>query len=90
MKRYVYNLFNCKIEDVVAEIKQLENFVKEKQQLQNQANSFTQDYDKSKVIDINSTGLIRKRERKDENVDANESELGGKKEKLDKTEDKKI
>jgi hypothetical protein len=59
----------------------LDNFVKEKQQLQNQTNSFTQDYDKTKVIDINSTGLIRKRERKDENTDANESE---KKEKLEK------
>lgn len=70
-----------KIEDVVIDIKEFEKFVKEKQELA-KANDFTNDYDKSKVVDISSTSIIKKRPRSDENKDNNEHE-GGKRTKLE-------
>jgi len=69
---------NQKIEDVIIDIKDFEKYSKEKEELKQEA-KFTEDYDKSKVVEVNNT-LIRKRPRKDENTD-NEREEGGKKHK---------
>lgn len=69
---------NQKIEDVSIDIKDFEKYHKEKEELKQEA-KFTEDYDKSKVVEVNNT-LIRKRPRKDENTEI-EREEGGKKHK---------
>jgi hypothetical protein len=68
---------NQKIDDVIIDINDFEKYKKEKEVLQ-QENKFTTDYDKTKVVDATSLGIVRKRQRKDENVDVNEKEEGGK------------
>jgi hypothetical protein len=69
---------NQKIDDVVIDINQMDLYNKEKEVMSEDQNKFTMNYDESKVVDINTTGLIRKRQRKDENQDVNEKEEGGK------------
>jgi hypothetical protein len=69
---------NQKIEDVIIDIKDFEKYSKEKEELKQEA-KFTEDYDKSKVVEVNNT-LIRKRPRKEENTEI-EREEGGKKHK---------
>jgi hypothetical protein len=68
---------NQKIDDVIIDINDFEKYKKEKEVLQ-QENKFTSDYDKSKVIDVTTLGIVRKRQR-DENQENTDKEIGGKK-----------
>jgi hypothetical protein len=72
---------NTKIDDVIIDINDFEKYKKEKEVLQ-QENKFTNDYDKSKVIDVTSMGIVRKRQR-DDTQENTEKDFGGKKPKME-------
>ncbi len=61
---------NIKIDDVIIDITAFENYTKEKEKLSQEENKFQENYDKTKVEDVQR--LVKKRQRKDENHDINE------------------
>lgn len=66
---------------MLIDIESFENFRKEKEQLQS-ANSFTNNYDHQKVVDVSSMGLIKKRPRPEDTLeDTQTDQMGGKKNK---------
>lgn len=79
---------NTKIDDVIIDINDFEKYKKEKEVLQ-QENKFTNDYDKSKVIDVTSMGIVRKRQR-DDTQENTEKDFGGKKPKMEENKNPNV
>ena len=71
-----------KIEDVIIDINQCENYKKsQKTEEPQQIENFTTYYDENKITDISSLGIVKKRNKRDEPKD--DPEIGGKLEKKD-------
>lgn len=80
-----------KIDDVVLEINEFDKYLKEKNQmkqdsLDKKGDHFTEDYDKSKVIDISTSAVIRKK--RPRTPDEDDKEIIAQKEKVEEKDKK--
>lgn len=50
-----------KLEDVILEITEFDKYIAEKKKMEKSENKFTENYDKSKVVDISKSSIIRKK-----------------------------
>jgi hypothetical protein len=81
---------NMKIEDVLVDIQDYEKYMREKSGLQQNQNQFTTDYDKSKLVDVTNLGIVKKRSRQEEKPDQLEKEEGGKRAKIENSDENEI
>ena len=81
---------NMKIEDVLIDIQDYEKYMREKNGMQQNQNHFTTDYDKSKLLDVTNLGIVKKRSRQEEKPDQIEKEEGGKRAKMEKSDENEI